>query len=585
MAALTPARLPCPLLFDRYPEALTFALDHAVFLRAGVVRPGLYPLADPADLPAALAFAGAPSAKTPTERRRDSATVPDRAAPGTIFDLAEATVALDGHVRDPGLRPLRQASDLRALLGTDARALRPGAYGLLGVIERFDRHSLARRLLPFAPAAVLAGRREHRLHDGDRVLILSSAAVRARFSADTPDAGTVLSSSGATGDHRPSSRSGHSARGGSATRAAYVPGPWGAPAAVGTVAPGRAAPDPLADADLLSLLAEHAVRVRGAVRAPGRYPVAGDQPLAAVLEAAGGLTADADRSRIEVLRNDRHRDRPERATVRADDARATTVAAGDAVRVAPRVGLLEAGAVVIAGEVRAPGTYDFRRGETLSSLLARAGGLTAQAYPAGAVFTRDSVRQAERQRFLQAARELDRLAALSLLERDGADPAQAEAARRLAADLRTADAVGRITVEADPVVLALRPALDILLQDGDRITIPKRPLTVTVAGEVLVPGARQFETGKTADAYLDEAGGLTRYADEERAFIVYPDGRAQPLDLSAWKFTPIHVPPGATVFVPRDPKPLDVLELSDSLSSILSQLAISAASLSVIQRP
>ncbi|HYD31491.1 MAG TPA: SLBB domain-containing protein, partial [Azospirillaceae bacterium] len=243
----------------------------------------------------------------------------------------------------------------------------------------------------------------------------------------------------------------------------------------------------------------------------------------------------------------------------------------------------EARAVTILGEVKRPGPYDVLRGEKLSSLIARAGGLTPEAYPEGAAFTRESVKRRETEAFEQQARELERHVAL-LLEKG--DPIRAEdvaLARQLAAQFRGLEPPGRVTVEADPGALRARPDLDILLEAGDRITIPKRPLSVMVMGEVLSPATLQFVPGKSAEDYLREAGGPTRSADRDRAYVLLPNGTAQPVALSFWNHTPTAIPPGSTLVVPRDPQPFSFLELSKSLGGILSQLAITAASISVIQ--
>lgn len=134
--------------------------------------------------------------------------------------------------------------------------------------------------------------------------------------------------------------------------------------------------------------------------------------------------------------------------------------------------------------------------------------------------------------------------------------------------------MGRITVQADPGVLAAKPDQDILLESGDRVYIPKRPLTVRVAGEVLSPAALQFRKDKDAKEYITEAGGFSYNADKDRAFVVYPDGSAQPLQVSAWSHSATMIPPGSTVIVPRDPKPFDFIQTARDVSQILSNLAI-----------
>ena len=48
------------------------------------------------------------------------------------------------------------------------------------------------------------------------------------------------------------------------------------------------------------------------------------------------------------------------------------------------------------GEVRFPGRYPIQRGETLRSVMERAGGLTDLAFVDGAVFTREELKERER---------------------------------------------------------------------------------------------------------------------------------------------------------------------------------------------
>jgi hypothetical protein len=111
---------------------------------------------------------------------------------------------------------------------------------------------------------------------------------------------------------------------------------------------------------------------------------------------------------------------------------------------------LDTGPVLLLGEFRNPGSYELRRGERLSEVIARAGGLTPEAFPYGAVFTRESVRQRQQEGFARTARDLEsslvQLAAGQALPgaRGGtADVGGAmKAGRELAATLREARAAG-----------------------------------------------------------------------------------------------------------------------------------------------
>ncbi len=162
--------------------------------------------------------------------------------------------------------------------------------------------------------------------------------------------------------------------------------------------------------------------------------------------------------------------------------------------------------------------------------------------------------------------------------------AAADAVRNLAQQLRERPPVGRVVIEADPAVLALRPERDTVLEPGDRLFMPKQPNSVSVIGEVLNPGTLRYAAGLEPDDYIDKAGGFRKAADDTRVFIVLPNGTAQPVALSAWNRTPAQIAPGSTIVVPRDPTPFNLVAFLSDATSILSQLAITGAALAVINR-
>lgn len=549
--ALVPAPALCPPVFDRHPDLLSFTLDHGVLIRDGVARPGIYPAAGRVSIDRLVRVAGrtAGHAASPVENGEPLAVV--RAGRGETVhgtwakrgDIVEArprTYAIEGHVRHPGLRPLAAGATLRTAIA--AGDLAKDAYPLAAILERYDTDRLTRTRVVFSPAEVFAGRMDLSLERGDRIRFLSMDEIR-RFGG---------------------SGFGH--------------------AGAGEQGASRGAPDD----DGRTVLAERAVEIRGAVRHPGRYPVAGTSTLGALLAASGGLAQDADARAVEIVDPASGGTGPGAGPRTIDlalpGAERMEIRLGNVVRVHRRAGSGSPQRATVTGEVKRPGSYEFTSGETLSSLLRRAGGLTDTAYPAGAVFTRESARLREADAFTRAAAELDRKTALLLLGDEPPPEEHVRAVRTLASDLRTARAVGRITVEADMAVLALRPDLDIMLEDGDLIMIPRRPLTVAVSGEVLAPAFLQFSAGKEAADYIRDAGGTTRNADEGRAFVILPDGRSQPLGISFWNHRPVFVPPGATIVVPRDPEPLDLLEMTRSVGSILGQMATAAASLAILGR-
>jgi protein involved in polysaccharide export with SLBB domain len=242
-----------------------------------------------------------------------------------------------------------------------------------------------------------------------------------------------------------------------------------------------------------------------------------------------------------------------------------------------------------------------KRGERLSSVLARAGGLTEEAYAPGAIFTRRTAAIAESEANQREAKELQ-VALAAAAQRgsftsniSGASVAGAAGAagsnssdvvNNLIAELRAAPALGRITVTADPAVLQVRPEQDIAMEGGDTLYIPKRPSTVTVTGEVLNTGSFAYRNDLTVKDYVAMAGGTRETADEDRTFVVLPDGSARPVEESWLSFNAANIiPPGSTIVVPVAVAPFNFLSTISNIAAvtqIASQLAITAVSLKLL---
>ena len=253
----------------------------------------------------------------------------------------------------------------------------------------------------------------------------------------------------------------------------------------------------------------------------------------------------------------------------------------DVIRFSSKPSLRGSGPVVVSGAVRQPGTYQIRSGERVSELLQRAGGLTDLAYPYGAVFLRESIAKAEKDALIRLTRELNTaLVAAATNRRVDADSIAALSG--LARTLNTAPATGRMVIEADPTVLISKPELDVILEPGDLLFIPRRPSSVLVTGDVLNPGAMQFFPGKSVGEYVNSAGGYQRSADRNKVFVVLPNGSAQPAGNFFFQYAEAQVPPGSTVVVPKDATPFDAFNLTREVSQVFSQLAVAAAALKVI---
>lgn len=454
-------------------------------------------------------------------------------------------VELAGHVRKPGLHDLARNRTLSALLDSPDMLGRD-IYPLIGVIERWDQEQLSTRFIDFAVRSVLNKEEDINLKESDKIILFSKKDIYKLNQLNNSDLLQI--------ENNDYPQSAHLINTG-------------------------LSPDNTA---LRSFLKEHGVTVQGAVRTPAIYPVAEGITLEQILAVSGGMTMDADTASIEITGAPSAHE-PDRQPNRRDydleetPAESIPVRPGDSIRIREIVRKAEERTVMIRGEVPNPGPYDILPGDRISDLIRRAGGLTDQAYPEGAVFSRDSQRRAEKTRFRTAAQDMKRsLAAAVQQDKDAPDAGQIQMARELAEELETIEPLGRITVEADPDVLAVTPELDMLLEPGDRLYIPKRPLTVRVDGEVLSPASLQFRKDKDPKDYIREAGGFTYHADKGRSFVIYPDGSAQPLQSSLWKHDAVMIPPGSTIVVPRDPKPFDFIESARDVSQILSNLAITS---------
>jgi protein involved in polysaccharide export with SLBB domain len=556
-------------------------------------------------------------------------------------DVISRQIRLSGHVAQPTTRALGgRGSTLRGLLA-DPRLVRPDPYARMGVVLRLDARTRGRRIQPFDLAAVLQGRGDLALAEGDEVIILAMSdiawlaspsvqrALRGEAEGGPPPPGLPVALPQPRGAAAPAMAAPPMAAPpgfapGQPAPAQMAGSPLGAapqaldcPALTQLAVAARSSPQRFAHARvagfpeigaapcppvfvehpmLLPFLLDQAVLLTGEVRLPGLYPITDNTGLDAVLAMAGGVTDTADLSSVELAREpaDQTSAIPLSRSVldlRSRNFAAVRLSPRDGIRVPRGFGDRDSGPVTLLGEFLRPGVYDIRRGERLSEVIARAGGLTPQAYPYGAVFTRESVRVRQQEGFQRTAREMEQgllqMAAGQAVIGSGArtDIAGAIAAgREMAAALREARAAGRMVVEANPVVLAGRPELDVLLEPGDLIVMPKRPNEVTVVGAVQNPGSLQFTSGWRAAQYVAAAGGAQRFADASRAFIVLPNGQSVAAGLGAWQQGGPPVPPGSLVIVPNDPSPFENWGFLRDITQVASQVAISAAALAVIAR-
>ncbi|MGH7830643.1 MAG: SLBB domain-containing protein, partial [Candidatus Binatia bacterium] len=245
--------------------------------------------------------------------------------------------------------------------------------------------------------------------------------------------------------------------------------------------------------------------------------------------------------------------------------------------------------IALSGEVRRPGIYTVYQGERLSSVLKRAGGLTEEAFPKGAVFTRLAVREIEKkkvddfikdheQRLLAEASQLTATVAGLSKEEAAAQQAILVQRREQVRVLASKMTLGRVVMRLDdPAKLAGSPD-DIALEDRDSVHIPQKPATVLVMGSVRNPTGILHREDMDVQYYLNRAGGLTPEADAKGLYLLKADGSA------INGFVRLrNIEPGDVVIVPPSTEAkTQWLPLLKDLATIAGQVAIGLAGLAAI---
>jgi protein involved in polysaccharide export with SLBB domain len=234
---------------------------------------------------------------------------------------------------------------------------------------------------------------------------------------------------------------------------------------------------------------------------------------------------------------------------------------GDVLTIRQRPGWDDLGAsITVKGQVQRPGTYGIRPGEKLSSILARAGGFQAEAYPYGIILQRDEVRE------LQKTSQDAMIIRVKNVERDlellpEGNPRQKEAKemavqqwQTMLQQLNANPPLGRVSVHVSSNVNQWKNTSgDIEVRAGDTLIIPKKPSYVLVTGQVLNSTAISYRPGKSAKWYLAQAGGPTQLADRKSVMVVRADGSVMGSKNGMWSGESFSaaLQPGDTVVVPE----------------------------------
>ncbi len=327
---------------------------------------------------------------------------------------------------------------------------------------------------------------------------------------------------------------------------------------------------------------QNLVSVIGGVKRPFVYELKETDTLDTVISFANGLSADADISEINLYRL--IDGKVEAIDVKGIDSLKTFSPVDNDRLVIRRFSFRS---VEILGAVNNPGTYIVNEGEGLLDLIPRAGGYSSNAYPFGGVLENLNTEKINR----MAADELyksflDNLSNLSGKATSGSALEGAASTRLIMEELKNSPVSGRVSAEFDINVLAEDPSKDVVLQDGDKITIPEFVNQVYIFGEVSSEGTVRFEKGQPVSFYIEKKGGFSGFADERNVFVLNPNGETFKVSKNVFmrQGRDIEIYPGSVIFVPRGLNDgFLITETAQAYAAILGNIGVSLASISVLK--
>lgn len=328
------------------------------------------------------------------------------------------------------------------------------------------------------------------------------------------------------------------------------------------------------------ILEKFTVTINGTVRHPGTYPLSPEMsvddllfkgiPLQSALE-------EAEFFRIDPIKGITIR------TINITDSSDLKIQLHpmDHILIKKKQTYREVGYVYLLGEFIYPGSYPIKSGIPLKDLVERAGGFTEDAYLEGVRFIRKSVADIQN----RAIQNLIREARLRLLSERRYEFEEVKSAEDMSTQLRylfgNQERLEKLNKMLNPgrVVINLTDPnqLNIPLEDGDTLIVPKLPKTVQVIGQVYNPTAITYGEGLTSKDYLDMAGGPKKTADKKEIYVRRASGKVVK--------DPREIKPGDTIVVPEKVKiGRDFWEIAGVAASILYQISVAILAISTFTK-
>ena len=274
---------------------------------------------------------------------------------------------------------------------------------------------------------------------------------------------------------------------------------------------------------------------------------------------------------------------PKLASDTLNDAQDPLLQPHDQLTFVEKPNWIQKATVTLKGEVVRPGLYVIDRGETLCHVMARAGGVTPEAYVFGAYFSRTSIRTMQQKTLDNIQAQLDDILVQLSMSHSARNAEKTPAGDskdeylRIIKQLEKAKPNGRMVINLAKGMNCGSQA-NIVLENGDELSVPLMPNFVNVAGQVYVPTSHMYHKDRKAEDYIELSGGATVIGRVKDAYIIQANGEvfSNTKRRSSKKILRKKVQPGAEVVVPLNLDRMNTTERTQSWTRSLLETALFA---------
>lgn len=305
---------------------------------------------------------------------------------------------------------------------------------------------------------------------------------------------------------------------------------------------------------IFDLKESYSVTIQGEVQKPGNFPFVKGMTVENIIYLANGFKESAARSFVEVARRVRDENGTEDVSSKvfnfsidkglniSNEASDFELEPFDLIVVRKSPYYEEQVMIEIEGEVKFPGKYALeKKDERISDVLKRAGFLTRYAYPKGATLIRRTEYFVDDEDEGDEAARLRREELQELFERDTLIDDTRKA-------FKTQESIG---IQLEEIIRNPGSRFDMILKEGDVVSIPRELQTVRVRGEVLYPSTVRYDNTLSFTEVISQAGGFSDTAKKGKAYVIYANGSAQRTKNFLWFKDYPRVEPGAEVIIPE----------------------------------